>query len=54
MPMPLDARAPVLQEARDRGLGVIDIDKIDIAGDIESPKEMILEAFRDMNQMGKS
>jgi uncharacterized protein (DUF362 family) len=45
---------PVLQEARDRGLGVIDVDEIDIVGDIESPREMILETFREMNKRGKS
>ncbi|KYK34737.1 MAG: hypothetical protein AYK19_02370 [Theionarchaea archaeon DG-70-1] len=37
---------PVLQEARNRGLGEIDIDKINIIGDIEAPKHMIIEAFR--------
>jgi len=36
----------VLQEARNRGLGEIDIDKINIIGDIEAPKHMIIEAFR--------
>jgi uncharacterized protein (DUF362 family) len=41
---------PVLQEARDRGLGVIDVDEIDVVGDIESPRETILETFREMNQ----
>jgi uncharacterized protein (DUF362 family) len=45
---------PVLQEGKDRGLGVIEIDKINIVGDIESPREMILEAFREMNRLGKS
>ncbi len=45
---------PVLREARDRGLGVIDIDEIDIAGDINPPREMILEAFREMDRLGKS
>ena len=39
---------PVLQEARNRGLGEIDIDKIHIIGDIEAPKHMIIEAFRGM------
>jgi uncharacterized protein (DUF362 family) len=37
---------PVLQEARKRGLGEIDIEKIDIIGDIEAPKQMIIETFR--------
>ncbi|MCW3992715.1 MAG: DUF362 domain-containing protein [Candidatus Bathyarchaeota archaeon] len=37
---------PVLQEARNRGLGEIDIDKIKIIGDVEAPKRMIIEAFR--------
>ncbi|UCF58482.1 MAG: DUF362 domain-containing protein [Candidatus Bathyarchaeota archaeon] len=37
---------PVLQEARNRGLGEIDIDKINIVGDVEAPKRMIIEAFR--------
>jgi len=37
---------PVLQEARNRGLGEIDIDKINVIGDIEAPKHMIIEAFR--------
>lgn len=37
---------PVLQEAGNRGLGEIDIDKIEIAGDIEAPRRMIAEAFR--------
>jgi len=45
---------PVLKEGRDRGLGVIEIDEIDIVGDIEAPREMILEAFREMNRLGKS
>ena len=36
---------PVLQEGRDRGLGVIDIDEIEIVGNIESPRESILKAF---------
>ncbi|MFX0069411.1 MAG: DUF362 domain-containing protein [Promethearchaeota archaeon] len=39
---------PVLQEARNRGLGEIDIDKIDILGDIEGPKSMIIKAFKGM------
>ncbi len=36
---------PVLQEAKKRGLGVIDINKIKIIGDIESPRNMVLQAF---------
>ena len=36
---------PVLQEAKKRGLGEISIDKIDIVGDIESSKQMIMKAF---------
>ncbi len=37
---------PVLQEARKRGLGEIDIDRIEIVGDIDSPREKIATAFR--------
>lgn len=37
---------PVLQEARNRGLGEINIDKINIIGDVETPKNMIIKAFR--------
>jgi len=37
---------PVLLKARDRGLGEININKINIVGDIETPKQMISEAFR--------
>jgi len=40
------AEMPVLQEAKNRRLGEINIDKIDVAGDIESPKQMILKAFK--------
>lgn len=40
---------PVLQEARNRGLGEIDIDKINIIGDIDAPKHMIIEAFRGLD-----
>ena len=36
---------PLLQEANDRGLGEIDIGKIDIVGDIEAPRKMVIEAF---------
>ncbi|MFQ5979910.1 MAG: DUF362 domain-containing protein [Candidatus Heimdallarchaeota archaeon] len=45
---------PVLKEARKRGLGEIDIGKIKIIGDIETPKQMILGAFRDMSKEVKS
>lgn len=37
---------PVLREARNRGLGEINIDKINIIGDVETPRNMIIEAFR--------
>ncbi len=37
---------PVLREAKNRGLGEINIDKINIIGDVEAPKQMITEAFR--------
>lgn len=37
---------PVLQEAQKRGLGVINLDEINVIGDIESPKQMVLKAFR--------
>jgi uncharacterized protein (DUF362 family) len=36
---------PVLQEAKARRLGEIDIEKINIVGDIEGPKQMIMQAF---------
>ncbi|MHA1903784.1 MAG: DUF362 domain-containing protein [Candidatus Thorarchaeota archaeon] len=36
---------PVLQEARDRGLGEINIDRIKINGDIETPRQIVLDAF---------
>ena len=39
---------PVLQEARNRGLGEIDIDRIQIIGDIETPKQKIREKFREL------
>lgn len=41
-------KMPVLQEAKKRGLGEIDIDKIKIIGDIENQKHMITKAFREM------
>jgi uncharacterized protein (DUF362 family) len=36
---------PLLQEAKDRGAGEIDMRKIDVVGDIETPRNMVLEAF---------
>ncbi|MHA2167100.1 MAG: DUF362 domain-containing protein, partial [Candidatus Hodarchaeales archaeon] len=39
---------PVLQEARRRGLGEIDIDKINIIGDIEDARQMVIKTFRSM------
>ncbi|MHA2251906.1 MAG: DUF362 domain-containing protein [Candidatus Kariarchaeaceae archaeon] len=36
---------PVLQEAKKRGLGEIDVSNIKIIGDIETPRKMILEEF---------
>jgi uncharacterized protein (DUF362 family) len=39
---------PVLQEARNRGLGEINIDKINIIGDVEAEKHMIIEAFSEL------
>jgi hypothetical protein len=41
---------PVLQEARKRGLGEIDLDKIQIIGNLESQREMISEAFKNLMQ----
>ncbi len=41
-------RMPVLQEAKNRGLGEIDIAKINIIGDIDTPKRMIAKAFETM------
>ena len=35
----------VLQEAKRRQLGEINLDKINIVGDIETPKQMVLQAF---------
>ncbi|OLS31343.1 MAG: hypothetical protein ThorAB25_03460 [Candidatus Thorarchaeota archaeon AB_25] len=37
---------PVLQEAKKRGLGEIDLDMIHIIGDLESQREMISKAFK--------
>ena len=43
---------PLLQEARNRGLGEIDIDNITITGDIDIavPQHMIAEAFKEMSE----
>ena len=37
---------PMLLEARDRNLGEIDLEKIEIIGDIEIPRSMINETFK--------
>ena len=39
---------PILQEAKNRGLGEIDIDKINIIGDIETPRSMIIKEFSNL------
>jgi uncharacterized protein (DUF362 family) len=39
---------PVLQEARKRGLGEINIDNINIVGDIQTPRQLIIKAFSKM------
>ena len=39
-------KMPVLQEAKNRGLGEIDIDKMNIIGDIGAPQHMVAEAFK--------
>lgn len=39
---------PILQEAKNRGLSEIDIDKINIIGDIETPRSMIIKEFSDL------
>ena len=36
---------PILQEARNRGLGEIDLDQINIIGDIDTPRQVVLDAF---------
>jgi uncharacterized protein (DUF362 family) len=41
---------PVLQEAKKRGLGEIDIEKINIIGDIETSRCKICEEFQNMSQ----
>ncbi len=43
---------PVLQGARDRGLGEIDLAKIDIVGDIETPRKMVLKSFENLVKSG--
>lgn len=44
------AEMAVLQEARKRGLGEIDLEKINIIGDVDTPKQMIREAFRGLSK----
>jgi uncharacterized protein (DUF362 family) len=39
---------PVLQEAKKRGLGEIDIDRIEIVGDIESHRKKVVQAFKNL------
>jgi uncharacterized protein (DUF362 family) len=39
---------PVLQEARRRRLGEIDIDKINIIGDIEDARQVVIKTFKNM------
>ncbi|MFX0064204.1 MAG: DUF362 domain-containing protein [Candidatus Hermodarchaeota archaeon] len=46
-------KMPLLQEARKRGLGEIDINKITIIGDIESARNMVIAAFREMEEETK-
>ncbi|MFX1605986.1 MAG: DUF362 domain-containing protein [Promethearchaeota archaeon] len=41
---------PVLQEARKRGLGETNLDRINIIGNLESQREMVVEAFKDLAQ----
>ncbi len=41
---------PVLQEASNRGLGEIDIDNINIIGDIEGARDMVMTTFRGMKE----
>jgi uncharacterized protein (DUF362 family) len=41
---------PVLQEARKRGLGEINLDRIDIIGDLESQREMVAKVFKELAQ----
>jgi uncharacterized protein (DUF362 family) len=36
----------VMQEAQKRGLGEIDLEKIEIIGDIASPKQAVIQAFK--------
>ena len=39
---------PVLQEAKKRGLGEIDIDRIEIIGDIETHRQKVVQAFNEL------
>jgi uncharacterized protein (DUF362 family) len=39
---------PVLQEAKKRGLGEIDIDRIEIVGDIETHRQKVVQAFKNL------
>ncbi|MDF1539060.1 MAG: DUF362 domain-containing protein, partial [Candidatus Thorarchaeota archaeon] len=41
---------PVLQEGRDRGLGEIDLEKIAIVGDIETPRQLVVDAFNGLKE----
>ena len=41
---------PVLQGAKDRGLGEIDLAKINIVGDIETPRKMVLKEVESLFQ----
>lgn len=43
---------PVLQEAQVRRLGEINIDKINIVGDIEGPRQLISQAFEKLASKG--
>ncbi|MFX0185588.1 MAG: DUF362 domain-containing protein [Candidatus Hodarchaeota archaeon] len=44
------AEMPILHEARNRGLGEIDIDKINIIGDIKGARRKVITAFREMQE----
>ena len=41
---------PVLQEGRNRGLGEIDLSKIEILGDIDTPRKYVLDAFNELSK----
>jgi uncharacterized protein (DUF362 family) len=41
---------PILQEARNRGLGEIDIDKITIIGDIKGARSKVITAFQELQE----